>query len=914
MSKELWFLKTSDGTRTIVTADPDPSKQNPYDPSADFPAGGDFVVRVAGRSAPAVMTIPAPVVTGGSGLALSYDPIGLFTITPATGYTPSGVTQTWEAFKNGISIGPVAQVFDPGNLETATGDWYVIEKADIAGYQPKFTTSATLTLLATSPYPWMVAGEWVGAEATSDADTRLTEVSTLLDPPEGKVWAAHRKTTTYGAALANDFPGELVVMPFDGVKYGWKDTVQRTKGAAEYCRIAIGDLVDVSGGILTNGVWAVDEKTFTVSNDPLALGTGDWSVATADNGFTITLTNPADGRGRAIQGYTYAIDGVDQGALPGGLAMGARFISRETPGSVSVTITAVNANGSATSAGKSVSPTIVTPTPGTLVFNNGSQQLTFTNVLALVEHVDGVLAVVVAPGQSATLTAKTPAPVGTSGSTVRNGQRINPEHFDVSYMDGRLSGARNPTALPAVMSIGQTMLSGASRPNTETNPRSGLIDNMLGIYVTDTMPNPLSLGPLIVWRSTKGALTTPSVVDYDAIAATLPTTYSVSGGSYRSQTNARRNLRFNPGYGINNRDASTGGYEECLPYRWGNTSRSATNHNYDEDVMIDVGDFMLHLCANTAQVSLATKAEILKRLDSVGWQTEQGIILRNLSIIMGGSHHQTPWFCVAIHHWLRGNYNALSSNWTRFGGAQRACFRWNADRLSFWQGPYGTPGNFSGLYETFGTAGERPAYGIRRAVAAVNAGTPSVTIPAIRTGPSVLYGDNAKARYPGMRLYNETTGENVLITAQTNVNVTDGTTGGDIPAPPKVAQLRFAIDAWPSLGFTVGDTVYLAPHLTPALDDPDWRLAGDQFPNSYSASDEMPYRQSQRWFAGQMFFRVLGMHRTEWQTAWDYGIAAMGSAPSGAENWPKVVADGGLADNFWTQHQTAILAVAQPYL
>jgi hypothetical protein len=909
MTKELWFFNTANGARTIVNVTPDPSKQNPYDPSADFPAGGDFVMRVAGRSAVASVTIPAPAITGGTGLSLAYDPTGLFIITPNTGYSQSDAAVTWEAFRDGVSIGLVNLVFDAGNISAANGDWYVIERATKEGFLPRATTSSTITVTATAPYPWMEPAEWFGAETLADSGTRLTEVSTSIAPPTGKVWAAHRKTTAYGASLATDFPGELVVMPFVDGKYIWTDTVQRTKGATEYCRIAIGDEVDVSGGILNLGEWAVAEKSFTVSGDPVALGAGDWSVTTAVGGFTVNITTGSNWNGRLGTEYRLIIDSEDQEPLQNGIALGSRFIANTSTSALSIAIQSVNANGTATSATKSVTPTADTPVPGTLTFDNGLQQLTFTNVLSLVEHVDGVLAVVVAPGQQATLTAKTPAQIGSPGSTsIRNGQRVNPEHFNVAYMDGRLTGTRNRSALPVTMSVGQTMLSGASRPDTETNPRSGLIDNMLGVYVTDTAPNPLSLGPLIVWRSNKGALTTPSVVDYAAVAASLPTTWPVTGGTYRNLTNVRRNLRFNPGDGINNRTNSSGGQEECRPYRWGNTSRSATNHNYDEYVVNDIGDLMLHLLAPTANVPLTVKAEILMRLDSYGWQTEQGLALASLNNLPSGSHRQSQWAGIAIHHWLRGNDAALSSLWSRYSGAPNACFRWTQDRLDFWQGPYGTPGSTTGFFETFGTAGERPAYGIRRTV--VSASNPSVTVKTLITGSGGLYGDNSKSEYPGMILVNETTGEEAIISSQNNQTAgfgasTDAVAGG---------HFRFNLASWPASGFTVGDTVYMKPNWTPVLNQPEWRLAGTEFPNVYVAADSMSYRQSQRWFGALMFFRVMGAHRTEWQAAWDYGVAAMAGDPPGVENWPEVLAGSGYSKLFWTQYSAAILAVPQPNL
>jgi hypothetical protein len=905
MTKELWFFNTADGARTIVNVTPDPSKQTPYDPSADFPAGGDFVMRVAGRSAVASVTIPAPAVTGGSGLALSYDPAGLFTITPATGYTPAGVTQTWEAFKNGVSIGPVGQSFDPGNLETATGDWYVIEKADIAGYQPKFTTSATLSLSAVAPYPYMEAGEWVGAEVPA-VPPRITEVSTLLDPPEGKVWAAHRKTTTYGASLANDFPGELVVMEYDGEKYIYRTTSQQTAGAAEYCRIAIGDEVDVSAGILTDGVWAVDEKTFTVSNTPLALGSGDWGVVTANNGFTLTLTNPENARGTPITDRILIIDGVEVGPVPGGLAMGSWFIENLTVGAIAVAIKSVNANGDATTTTKNVTPTIVTAVPGQASINVGSQQWVFDNVIELVQHVDGVVAVRVAPGQSAIWSSKTPAMTGT-GVNIRNGQKINPTRDNLGYLDGRCGGSTTFTALPATVAIGETVLSGDSRA-TIVNARHGPVDNQRCFYVTDQPVNPLTLGPPIIYGSRRGPLTVPTEVDYMAKAATLPVTYDVTGYTYQTLSRVNRDLRMNLGQAMSMIDKQPG-YEDKMPWRWGHGTVDLSNYNeYGCD---DVSDYLLHLLAPLAKVPLEVKAAILMRLDCYGWQTQKGQDLIGIPISKSaGGHHQSQCAGIALHHWLRGNNDFMDYLFTQYSGAAGACFRWTQDHLDYWQGPYGTAGSFSGLYATsgagVGSTGGRPAYGLRRFVTAVNSANRYVTFKAIVTGSGQRFGDIAKALYQGMILCNETTGEEALITFQYAT--------GDLTHNMDV---RMTVDVWPSLGFTVGDVIYMKPNFTPILNMADWRiyLPVDR-PNGYVGTDKAKYRQLQRWFQWMIFFRAVGAQWPSWQTAWDYGVDAAASAPAGVQNWPDCfrATSGGLAELFWTQHSAAILAVPQPNL
>jgi hypothetical protein len=913
MAKELWFTKTSDGTRTIVNVDPDPSKQNPFDPSSEFPSGGDFVVQVAGRSAAAVLTIPAPVVSGGTGLSLAYDPTGLFTITPSTGHTPSGVTQTWEAFKNGISIGQVNAVFDPGNLETATGEWYVVETNAFAGYQPQVITSSTLTLEATSPYPWMTSGEWNGAEVPS-TPPRITEISTLLDPPEGKVWAAHRKTTTYGAALANDFPGELVVMNYDGTKYSWRDTIQRTAGAAEYCRIAIGDLVDVSGGILTNGVWAVDEKTFTVSNTPLALGSGDWGVVTANNGFTLTLTNPENARGTPITDRILIIDSVEVGPVPGGLAMGSWFIANTATGALSVAIKSVNANGSATSATKSVTPTTVVTPPGQLSIDVGTQQWVFDNVLELVQHVDGVVAVRVAPGQSATWTSKTPAMTGT-GVNIRHGQKINPTRENLGYLDGRCGGSTTFTALPATVAIGETVLSGDSRA-TIVNARHGPVDNQHCFYVTDQAVNPLTLGPPIIFGSKRGPLTVPAVVDYMAKAAALPTTFGVTGWTYKSLSRVNRDLRMNLGQAMTMRDAQPG-YEDKMPWRWGHTNVDLSNYNeYGCD---DVSEYLLHLIAPLASVPLEVKAAILMRLDSYGWQTQKGHDLISPTPISksAGGHHQSQCAGIALHHWLRGNDNFMDYLFTQYSGAAGACFRWTQDHLDYWQGPYGSPGSFSGLFDVtaadgVGNTGGRPAYGLRRSVTAVDAANRRVSFLGIVTGSGQRFGDLQKALYQGMILCNETTGEEALITAQ--FNSTPGSTSGDIFLN---TVIRMTVDVWPSLGFSIGDTIYMKPNFTPFLDMPDWRIYTPQDrPNGYVGTDKAKYRQLQRWFQWMIFFRCIGYQFPSWQTAWDYGVAASGTLPAGTQNWPPLwrVTSASLAEALWAEHEAAILAVPQPYL
>ena len=880
------------------------STEIPVDLSFTYPDGADVQAVVFDEGEFVSVTIPTPVITITTAPSIAYSAEGAFVITPGSGYSPSDVTLTYEAFQDGVSIGPVSLGFGAPDLGVIEGDWYVIEKAEKVGRVPLFTNSNTVSVIAETPYPYMTADQWFGGEAVLDVDTRKTSVSTVLAPPAGKVWAAHRNSTTYGATLPSGVTGDLVVMAWDGARYAWTSAGTYSAGATGYCRIGIGNASDVVGSVLTVADWAVDEKSFTVSNTPLALGAGDWTATTADNGYTVDIDVASDWRGRQGTEYRLVVGGVDVGPLSGGTALGPRFVSELTGAAQPVAIKSVNANGTATSATKSVTATIVVPVSGDAFIDLGSQQWNFSNVVSLVQHVDGVVAVVVEPGQSAVWQSKVPAMTGT-GLTMRNGQAVQPLRSGCGYLDGRMVGNSTAiTTLPATIPAGQTAISADSQlTGVATSKRDGPCRNIHGFYVTEVSPNPLTLGP----GMSATTLSVPSAVDYLAVAATLPTTWSHSGYAYHNKETISFNMRFNPAFGMNNRTLNPGGYEECAPYRWGDISNTQVNYGQFTSEKLD--PYICYLGASLADVPLATKAEILMRFDSYGWQTQQNLQTRTLGA--DGAHFFIEMFAIFLHHHLRGNAAGMDAAFSSYGGGAKQAFQWTQAHLDNWTIPHGTAGSQSGLY-TVVDGLHRPAFAIRRFVTAANAGTKVVTIPGyVQVGGGGLYGDSLKARYGtsgggglpqlGMTLVNETTGESATVISS----------GGD---HNKGEPFNLTVNVWPALGFSVNDVVYMSIPWTPYLGLYDFRLGGGLKPNFYEPGQYTAYRNQQTWGRWMVGARILGLHRPNWQTSWGYALETMTTAPGFTDaNWPPII-NGGLAKNLWDTRQADILAVPQPYL
>ena len=880
------------------------STEIPVDLSFTYPDGADVQAVVFAEGEFVSVTIPTPVITITTAPSVAYSAEGAFVITPGSGYSPTDVTLTYEAFQDGVSIGPVSLGFGAPDLGVVEGDWYVIEKAERVGRVPLFTNSNTVSVIAETPYPYMTADQWFGGEAVLDVDTRKTTVSTVLAPPAGKVWAAHRNPTAYGADLPADVTGDLIVMAWDGARYAWTSAGTYSAGATGYCRIGIGNASDVVVSVLTVADWAVDEKSFTVSNTPLALGAGDWTATTADNGYTVDIDVASDWRGRQGTEYRLVVGGVDVGPLSGGTALGPRFVSELTGAAQSVAIKSVNANGTATSATKSVTATLVVPVSGDAFIDLGSQQWNFSNVVSLVQHVDGVVAVVVEPGQSAVWQSKVPAMTGT-GLTMRNGQAVQPLRGGFGYLDGRMVGNNiAPTSIPATIPAGQVALSADSQlTGVAANKRDGPCRNIHGFYVTETAPNPLTLGPGMGATS----LAVPSAVDYLAVAATLPTTWSQSGYVYHDKATISFNMRFNPGFGMNAKTVNPGGYEECTPYHWGDISN--TQSNYGQYASEKLDSYICYLGASLADVPLATKAEILMRFDSYGWQTLQNLQGRVLG--PDGAHYFIEMFAIFLHHHLRGNAAGMDAAFDTYGGAVKQTFQWTQAHLDHWTVPFGTAGSLAGL-TTVVDGLCRPAFGIRRFVKTVDAPNKKLTIPGyVQVLGGVLYGDSLKARYGtsgaagkfqlGMILVNETTGETANIVSS----------GGDIA---KGADIPLIVDVWPASGFSVNDVVYMSIPWTPYLGLYDYRLGGGVKPNFYEPGQFCGYRDQQTWGRWMLGARILGWHRPNWHMPWNYALETMTNAPGVTNaNWPESI-EAGLSRSLWNARQADILAVPQPYL
>jgi hypothetical protein len=155
---------------------------------------------------------------------------------------------------------------------------------------------------------YLADAQWTGREATADADTRKTFVSTVAPPPAGKEW---RTCRTSSLAAISGTPanylaisgGTFVVMSLTGITYSWLSTGLFDPGSPAYTRLVLTDIGDDSGA---SAVWASDYRLFIVSNTP-APPAWTW----ADTGVEeITATfGTLDGRGRSISGGRYRIDG-----------------------------------------------------------------------------------------------------------------------------------------------------------------------------------------------------------------------------------------------------------------------------------------------------------------------------------------------------------------------------------------------------------------------------------------------------------------------------------------------------------------------------------------------------------------------------------------------------------------------------
>jgi hypothetical protein len=573
-------------------------------------------------------------------------------------------------------------------------------------------------------------------------------------------------------------------------------------------------------------------------------------------------------------------------------------------------VRAVNANGTGliASAGATIAGNPPAPPPAvtTLVF--GSQQFELDGAYTVITHIDGPKCIVSA--SPVTILSKSPAIIPTTGA-VRHGAMKNPQRAYQAF-DTRATqlDATKLISFPLSLSTGDILLSAVSTAEgSTTDTRDGYVDSYDMVYVAASAPNPLSLAPAAIgWGVGRGTPAVGPIIDYEAAAAAMPTTYGVTGFAYTSDENIDRALRFNPIYGLTfkaSTSAPDAGYERLFPFRWVSpvgfgTVADGALKNYGQHVGNRMSNLYWQLFAPTADVPVARKAKILMRLCSFAWQTMATWDGNATTVVKTGEghfqFHQAPF---ALLYYLTGNTAGLDAMRTVHPGVWHCFYYLTEDAIPEWFTPWGNaddPGTMNDL--------PYPSETFRRRIQAVNAVAKTVTIYSITSvGPTGRNGGSVKKRWTNLNLTREgDPGSATRIAGP----------GSDWPvgyAPLYTLQLA----TWPTPGFAVNDIVTAQPPWTPVLGEAHWVVRRER--NDFSASSLHLYRDQADVLSTLAFLRVLGLHRVDWQPIWDYALRCdNANDPVAGNDFPICYEPATTFGTIWPAHKATILAITQPNL
>jgi hypothetical protein len=782
-----------------------------------------------------------------------------------------------------------------------------------AGATSAWVSATNVLFIPSVALTVVLSNEWDTYEDL--VNTRRTFVRVNDTPTAGFAFVYWRSATPGPDNVALTTPEEFLFVTdhYEATSSGVADVGTPANRTPQYVRIAERSVADPTNTSLWR--WVSEAKSFLASSTPTAPSVSA-SQGTGAGEIILNLGIVADPAGRAITRYEYRVDGVGAWTdLGGGLGVGPRSILGFNPlQSYSFEVRAVNANGNgATATTGSViagNPPVLPPAVTNLVFN--SQQITLDGAYTVVTHIDGTKCIV--SSSPVNLLSKTPATIPTAGA-VRHGAIKNPQRR-VQAFDTRM-GQFNTAALaafPVSLSVGDILLSAVSMPEgSVAHPRSGMVDSYDMVYVASSAPNPLSLGPAAIGWPGRTTLTVPAPVDYLAKAALLPTTYSIAGQTYRTVAQVDRSLRFNPAHALTWAGSNGGGdpgYESAFPHNWASPLNDTvgTGSNYAVVVVEDINFLLWSLLAPVSDVPLATKAKIMMWFDSYAFQCEQTWAGNSTAPNTDGGHHQLHQGPLGLKYWLRGDDAGLDAMYSSFAGNWKQCIRYTEDRVPEWFQPWGDVNDFTSMYTL-----PYPSNMFRRKIIAVNSVAKTVTYrPLVAYGPGGARGATTKHRVEGLDLVLESNPTVV------KARIADGGEPANIPKgillpDGSPVYLTMTLDTWPTPGFQVDDVVTINSPATFVVGDVDWNANG--WANAHNPSAFTSYRDLCRTLPAMAFLRVLGVHRTDWQTAWEYYVKTTDADyPISTNNWPPAIGGSSFFNAYWTAYRTTIEAVPQPNL
>ena len=748
--------------------------------------------------------------------------------------------------------------------------------------------------------------EWSTYEAPADADTRKTFMRIDDTPSAGFEFGFWRSSTPVPDDVTLTTLGAFAYVTdhYEATSSGRNPIGTPSARSTQYVRIAERNIAAPTNTALWR--WVSETKTYLSSSTP-GVPVVSVSQGTAVGEIIINITTVADPSDRAVTRYEYRVDGVGSWiTLGGGLGIGPKSITGFTPlQSYSIEVRAVNANGNgiATAASTTLAgdPPVLPPPVTTLVF--GSQQFTLDGAYTVITHIDGPKCIVSA--SPVTILSKSPAVITTVGG-LRHGAMKNPQRAYQAFDDRCTQTDRTKlVTFPLALSTGDILLSAvSSAEGAVISARDGNVDSYDMVYVAASAPNPLSLAPAAIGWPGRGTPAAGPVIDFDTAAAAMPTTYGVAGYSYSTDAQIDRAVRFNPILGLTYKSSTSApdaGYERLFPTRWGTPiakDPTAGGSNYGQFVNGRVADLMWQIFAATADVPLARKAKIMMRVCSFAWQTVQAWDGNNTtSVSTGDGHYQMHQGPFALLYHLTSNTAALDALRTVHPGFWNVFFFFTEDAIPEWFTPWGDPDNTSSMFTL-----SYPAQTFRRKILAVDAVAKTVTIPSLTGyGAGGSYGGSSKAKWTGLILTKESN-------PATNAKITGPTS--DWPNG-SVATYTLTLDTWP--GFAVNDVVTAQPPWTPVVGDAEWRLS--QRPNQYCASAFHSYRDQSDSLPYLAFLWVLGLHRVDWQAAWQYALRCdNANDPVAGNDYPICYESSRHFGAIWAAHKATILAIPQPNL
>ena len=517
-----------------------------------------------------------------------------------------------------------------------------------------------------------------------------------------------------------------------------------------------------------------------------------------------------------------------------------------------------------------------------------------------VQHADGPVQII--SGGPVTILSATPATTGV-GAALRNGHARNPQMItDTSApqgYDGRRVAAIDGMAVtfPLTIQPGDVLVLTKSADDTafagSPAARCGYTDAAAMIYVAATPAAAGSLAPAAIGWTGRSTLASPAVVDYAAKAAALPVSFGVTGITYATQAQVARALRFNPFFAQRDATEQNSGYESYMPSGWGQITPPASNWNYGQYVAQGLNDLLMALIAPTATVPLATKAEILLRLDSFANQTRQVLSGAADQITSDGGHQQFVQVACALADWMRGIEPSLANVLGNWAQAYRIS---DQDVFDSTNG-FGDPNVLSDVasYST------RMWFHHWRKIAGVSGNV--LTVETWRNS-GTNEGDEQYPRWAPCRIVRQSDGATAIVTAESTGSISGSTT----------ATKTLTISAQPTPAFAVGDVIHMRALDGIAAGTADWKERASRL-NTGAPVSSRRYQDQQRW-GGLLVLRAMGLITPETLIAWDYFVRANLANTPASDDYPGTLSSTSepITWAVYQTHMTAITAVAQPYL